>query len=135
MKDEFFNTRCRNCKYYGCNECTLLARASIDQIDTCILDWNLIKAIEPNSLDEFVFFNNPIQYLQYLGYREKENYPKAGDTVLTLSAGFSTSRTGKFLTVDGSDDYQIFLSEGGKRKYSVQKERWYLKLFNLSNVV
>ena len=68
--------------------------------------------------------------MSYLGFKEKENYPKPGETVLTLNGGFSSYDSGKFLKVDSEDDKQIFLSDN-VWKYCVSKIEWWKKLFKI----
>lgn len=89
--------RCLKCQYYGRNVCPLMAGADTFKIDKCILEYDTIKDIKENSLDYFVFYNNPVEYLSYLGFKEKDNYPVPGQKVLTLTAGFSSSYSGKFV--------------------------------------
>ena len=71
---EFENRqRCLRCKYYSRNVCPLMAEADVFKINKCILEYDEIKSIKENSLDNFVFYNNPIEYLSYLGFKDKEN--------------------------------------------------------------
>lgn len=123
--------RCLQCQYYSRNVCPLMADADVFKIDRCILDYEEIKEIEEHSLAAFVFYNNPAEYLSYLGFKDKDNYPAAGDIVLTLTSGFSSCHSGKFLTVDSEDDVQIFLSDK-INTYSVSKLDWWKKLFKLT---
>ena len=123
--------RCLECKYYGCNVCPLMAGADVFEINKCILEYDAIKKIPKNSLDEFVFYNNPIMYFAYLGYIDKENYPGPGEEVITLSIGFSSSYTGKFLVVTREDDNQIFLQDKYGKEYCVVKSAWWKKLFKI----
>lgn len=123
--------RCLRCKYYGANICPLMAGADVFQIDKCILDYEKIKTIKEGSLDSFIFYSNPTEYLSYLGYIEKENYPQIGQTVLTLTSGFSSYYSGKFIKVDSEDDIQIFLSDS-VGKYCVGKDEWWKKLFKIT---
>lgn len=125
--------RCLKCKYYRANTCPLLADADVFKIDKCILEYETIKAIKDDSLDAFIFYGNPIEYLQYLGYKEKENYPKQGDVVLTLTSGFHSSHSGKFITVNSEDDNQIFLSDN-VGQYCVSKAEWWKKLFKIETI-
>lgn len=124
--------RCLQCRYYGVNVCPLLADADVFKINKCILEYESIKAIKENSLDAFIFYSNAKEYLSYLGFKERENYPKPGDTVLTLTGGFSTYYSGKFLSVDSEDDIQIFLSDSAGT-YCVSKAEWWKKLFKIEN--
>lgn len=123
--------RCLQCRYYSSNVCPLMAGADVFQIDKCILEYEKIKAIQEESLDSFIFYNNSREYLSYLGYREKENYPKVGQTVLTLTSGFSSYYSGKFIKVDSEDDIQLFLSDS-VGKYCVGKDEWWEKLFKIT---
>lgn len=123
--------RCLQCKHYGANVCPLMAGADVFKIDKCILEYEEIKAIKNESLDSFIFYSNPIEYLSYLGYREKDNYPQAGQTVLTLTSGFSSYYSGKFIKVDSEDDIQLFLSDN-VGKYCVRKDEWWKKLFKIT---
>lgn len=130
--DELDNRkRCLQCQYYSRNACPLMANADVFKINKCILDYEEIKEIEENSLDAFVFYNNPVEYLSYLGFKDKDNYPSAGHIVLTLTAGFSSHYSGKFLQVDSEDDYQIFLSDE-IGEYCVSKLEWWKKLFKVN---
>lgn len=138
MTDKYVENRkrCIACKYYGCNVCPLMADASTGCIDRCILDYDIIKAIQPRSLDEFIFHKNSIEYLQYIGKKDADNYPKKGELCLTLTAGFSSAYSGKFVQVIDEDDIQIFLTdadvgEGARKdaKYCVEKKDWYMRLF------
>ena len=123
--------RCLQCKYYGHNVCPLMADADVFKINKCILEYDAIKSIRENSLDHFVFYNNPVEYLSYLGYVDKESYPEPGQMVLTLTGGFGTYYSGRFLNVDSEDEYQIFLTDGSHR-YCVAKDIWWKKLFKVS---
>lgn len=123
--------RCLQCRYYTSNICPLMVGADTFKIDRCILEYEDIKAIKEGSLDSFVFYNNPREYLSYLGYKEKENYPRAGQTVLTLTSGFNSCYSGKFIKVDSEDDIQIFLSDS-VGKYCVSKDEWWKKLFKIT---
>lgn len=123
--------RCLKCMYYGHNVCPLMAGADVFQIDKCILEYEEIKAIRDGSLDSFIFYRNPAEYLSYLGYREKEKYPQVGQTVLTLTSGFRSCYSGKFVKVDSEDDIQIFLSDYAG-KYCVCKDEWWKKLFKIT---
>lgn len=78
-----------------------------------------------------MFYNNPVEYLSYLGFKDKDNYPGAGLIVLTLTAGFSSSYSGKLLQVDSEDDMQIFLSDK-IGEYCVSKLEWWKKLFKVN---
>lgn len=122
--------RCLQCKYCQINTCFLLANANISKINKCILECEEIKSIQENSLDHFIFYNNPMEYLSYLGYKDKENYPKPGQTVITLTGGFGSYNYGKILTVHSEDDIQIFLSDNFG-EYCVQKSKWWRKLFKI----
>lgn len=124
--------RCLKCKYYGRNVCPLMAGADVFQIDKCILDYKAIKSIKENSLDSFIFYSNPAEYLSYLSFKDKEHYPKVGSTVLTLTGGFSSVYSGKFLTVDSEDNIQIFLHDN-YGQYCVAKADWWRKLFKIQN--
>lgn len=127
--------RCLQCKYYGCNMCPLLANADVFKIDKCILEYDVIKSIRPGTLDHFLFRRNAIEYLSYLGWRDKENYPKIGEKVITLTSGFSSVYPGKFLVVVSEDSHQLFLEDvnklPGAHQYCVLKEVWYDKLFKI----
>lgn len=123
--------RCLKCKYYGRNVCPLMAGADVFQIDKCILEYDEIKAIKDESLDSFIFYQSPEEYLSYIGYKEKEKYPQVGQTVLTLTSGFASYYPGKFLKVDSEDDIQIFLSDYAG-KYCVGKDEWWKKLFKIT---
>ena len=122
--------RCLQCKYYSRNICPLMAEADVFKINKCILEYDEIKSIKENSLDNFVFYNNPIEYLSYLGFKDKENYPKPNSIVLTLTGGFRSHHSGKIIRVDSEDDIQIFLSDS-VGKYCVAKSEWWKKLFKL----
>ena len=129
--------RCIACKYYGVNRCPLLADASVSEIDKCILEYDSIKSIKSGSLDEFIYYNltTSKHYLSYLGWKDKENYPKVGETVATLRNGFGSLYSGKFLKVIEENDVQLFLcdlhSSGEERQYGVTKEDWYKSLFKI----
>ena len=66
--------RCLKCGYYGRNVCPLMGDADVFQIENCILEYKDIKSLKDGTLDYFVFWINPLMYLSYLGYKEKENY-------------------------------------------------------------
>ena len=51
--------RCLQCKYYSRNSCPLMAEADVFKINKCILEYDVIKSLTENSLDHFVFYNNP----------------------------------------------------------------------------
>lgn len=129
--DEIKNRkRCLQCKHYGMNVCPLMADADVFKIDKCILEYDKIKSIKEGTLDWFVFLSNPKLYLSYIGYMDKENYPKIGETVLTLTSGFSSRYSGKFLHVASEDSIQIFL-EDSAGEYCVSKESWWKRLFKV----
>lgn len=132
--------RCLNCKYYGRNVCPLMAEADVFKIDNCILENDEIKAIKKDSLDEFIFFKNPIEYLSYLMYKRKDKLPEVGQTVITLKSGFSSYYSGKFLKVVRVEElnpnfYQINLNdlfdEDDEEKYGVTSDDWYNQIFIL----
>ena len=123
--------RCLQCRYYSSNVCPLMAGADVFLIDKCILEYEEIKTIQEDSLDNFIFYNNPREYLSYLGYKEKENYPKEGQTVLALTSGFNSRYSGKFIKVDSEDDKQLFLSDS-VGKYCVSKAEWWKELFKVA---
>ena len=104
--------------------------ADVFGIEKCILEHKDIKSLKEGTLDHFVFWTEPLMYLSYLGYKEKENYPQVGETVLTLTGGFSCFNPGKFLHVDSEDNIQLFLSDE-YGKYAVSKNAWWKKLFKL----
>lgn len=104
--------------------------ADVFQIENCILEREEIKSLKEGTLDYFVFWSDPLLYLSYLGYKEKAEYPKVGQTVLTLTGGFSSLNPGKFLHIDSEDDIQLFLSDEDGN-YVVSKDVWWKKLFKL----
>lgn len=121
---------CHECEYNKRCTCSLLNYVRVSRLmeytNKCILDYKDIKSIQEGSLDYFIFSDNSKKYLSYLGYKDKENYPKSGDIVLALN-GFSYA---KLLKVDSEDDVQIFLSdEDGE--YCVEKDGWWNYLFKL----
>ena len=122
--------RCLKCEYYKRNVCPLMGGADVFQIENCIFENKDIKSLKEGTLDYFVFWNNPSEYLSYLGYKEKEIYPKTGQKVLTLTGGFSSLNPGKFLYIDSEDDIQLFLSDADGH-YVVSKDEWWKKLFKL----
>ena len=130
---------CSECKYNRRCTCSLLNYVRIPQLteytDKCILDYEDIKSIHEGSLDYFIFSNNPKKYLSYLGYKDKENYPKSGDIVLALSGSFEYN---KLLRVHSEDGIQIFLSDidnehylEEEAEYCVEKDVWWNYLFKL----
>ena len=85
MEHEDRYERCLKCRYHSIYGCSLMGDALETHIEKCILDYDAIKAITSGSLDEYIFFRNPLEYLSWLGYKDKENYPKPGQMVLTLN--------------------------------------------------
>lgn len=122
--------RCLNCEFYKRNLCPLMGGADVFQIENCILEREEIKSLKEGTLDYFVFWSDPLLYLSYLGYKEKAEYPKVGQTVLTLTGGFSSLNPGKFLHIDSEDDIQLFLSDEDGN-YVVSKDVWWKRLFKL----
>lgn len=122
--------RCLGCKFYGRNVCPLMGGADVFQIEKCILEYEEIKSLKEETLDSFVFWRNPLEYLSYLGYRDKENYPVSGETVLTLTGGFSNVNPGKFIHVDSEDDTMLYLSDK-IGSYCVAKDEWWKRLFRI----
>lgn len=120
--------RCLTCKFYSMNRCPMLAEADVGAIDKCILEYDAVKSIQSNSMEEFVFYNYPIIFLQW---SNKGKSLEVGDRVITLRGGFGTSYPGKFLTVTHFDNYQYFFTDG-KGNYCVQKDEWNMSVFKLS---
>jgi hypothetical protein len=119
--------RCLACEHYGTNVCPLLANADVFAIDKCIFEYDDVKNIQPNSIEEFIFHNYPIIFLQWNG---KGKTLEVGDKVITLRGGFGTFNSGKFLTVTKIDKYQYWFTDGNK-SYCVQKDKWYMSVFKL----
>lgn len=130
--------RCLTCEFYGKNICPLMVGADVFQIDNCILNKKEIKELPKDSLDEFIFYKNPLEYLSYLMYKRKDILPEVGQVVITLSAGFSSYYSGKFLKVTSlrklnSDLYEINLVDCNDetKEFSVYSDEWYKRLFIL----
>ncbi len=120
--------RCLACKYYLMNRCPIMAEADVFSIDKCILEYDEVKSIQPNSMEEFIFNNHPIIFLQWSG---KGKSLKVGDKVITLRGGFGTIYSGKFLTVTKIDNYHYHFKDG-KHDYCIPKDEWYMALFKLT---
>lgn len=119
--------RCLVCKYYSRNRCPMFADADVGAIDKCILDYDAVKSIQPNSIEEFMFDNHPVVYLQWMG---KGKSLEIGDNVLTLRGGFGSFYGGKFLTITGASDYEYFAKDG-EYNYGINKDKWYMYVFKL----
>ena len=120
--------RCLTCKNYSMNRCPLFANADVGAIDKCILEYDEVKNIQKDSIEEFIFYNDPITYLKFIG---KGKSLEVGDRVMTLAGGFGSLYPGKFLTVTGcSDDYYWLKEEG--HEYGVDRNDWYMKVFKLT---
>ena len=131
MEHEDRYERCLKCRYHSIYGCSLMGDALETHIEKCILDYDAIKAITSGSLDEYIFFRNPLEYLSWLGYKDKENYPKPGQMVLTLTMGFGSRNPGEILTVDSCLKIEIVLIDCNGHKYAVEKSKWWDKLFKL----
>lgn len=120
--------RCLACKHYSRNCCPMMADASTSKIDKCILEYNDVKNIRPCSIEEFIFYNHPLIFLQWCG---KGKSLEVGDKVITLRGGFGTCYSGKFLTVTKSDEYHYFFTDGNN-DYALLKDEWYMSVFKLT---
>lgn len=120
--------RCIACKYYSRNRCPMLAEADIGSIDKCILEYDDVKNIKSNSLEEFIFYNYPTVFLQWMG---KGKSLEVGDSVVTLRGGFGTLYSGKFLTISDMSDNAYFAKDG-EHNYVINKDRWYMDVFKLN---
>ena len=121
--------RCLKCKYYSRN-------SDVFKIDKCILDYEVIKNIPADSLEEFIFYKYPVFYLQYIGkvqHLEKNQPLEIGDKVITLRGGFGSCYGGVFLTVTGRSDYEYYLMKENddEHKYCVSLNTWYMDVFKL----
>lgn len=123
--------RCLQCKYCNRNSCPKMADADIGLISSCILNNPLIKNIKENSLEEFLFINEPITLLSYFSYARRNDFPKAGASVVALTSGFNSSFSGKLLTVISQDDVQLFLKDENDNEYCVENDTWYKRIFVL----
>lgn len=134
MEKEARYDRCLKCSYHSLFGCSLMGDALEKHIEKCILEYASIKSIPSGSLDEFVFYGNPLEYLSWLGYKDKKNNPKPGQQVLTLTSGFGSSRPGRILTVVSDSEKEIVLSSCDSRdehKFLVEKSKWWKRLFKL----
>lgn len=126
-----------NCK--GCTHCTygvckLLAGADCSAIKKCILEYKEIKSIQEGTLDYFIINRDPKEYLSYLGWIEKEKYPKVGEKLVRLTSGFNDTRPGDFVTVvEDSDKWHIFVEDTKGVKSCIPKTTWYKDVFKLQD--
>jgi hypothetical protein len=119
--------RCLACKNHSMNQCTLFANTDIGSIDKCILEYDEVKSIQKDSIEEFIFYNAPVTYLQFLG---KGKSLEVGDRVMTLRLGFGSLDPGKLLTVTSyNDDYYWLKDE--QYEYGVHRNDWYMYVFKL----
>ena len=121
--------RCLNCEHYGLNTCPLFANADVFAIDKCILEYDEVKNIKKDSIEEFVFWNSPTTYLQFLGKGKSLN---VGDKVITLRGGFGSFDSGKFLTITDLEDDKYYFATDGKYDYCINKDKWYAQVFKLT---
>lgn len=131
------NNRIPNCKEcthcaYGC--CRLLAGAVCSSIKKCILEYEEIKSIKEGTLDYFVINKDPKEYLSYLGWREKENYPKVGEKLVRLTSGFDGALSGDIVTVvEDRSMWHIFIEDAKGVRSCIPKSDWYKDVFKLQN--
>ena len=120
--------RCIACKYYSRNRCPMFIEADVGSIDKCILEYDDVKNIKLNSLEEFIFYNYPTVFLQWMG---KSKSLEIGDNVITLRSGFGSHCSGKFLTITDISDNEYFAKDG-EHNYAINKNNWYMDVFKLS---
>lgn len=132
----------RKCKFFAQNTCKI-TNGYEEYMDKCILEYEKIKKIEKGSLEEFVFNNNPLLYLSYVGYKEKTDLPKIGQKVITLTCGFDSLEHGKILKVMNIDEKYIHLKdlydefedeyeyEDYIDEYLVDIDKWWKNIFKL----
>lgn len=124
--------RCYKCGLF--HSCPMVDDSLIKTEYGCIMEYDAINHIRESddSLDNFILENNPIEYLSYLGFKEKEKYPEPGSHVLTITGGFGSDNW-KILKVETSsnDNYISLLDENCNGKYLVMKENWWKYLFKL----
>ena len=125
--------KCFSCSFFD----TCPASRSNDY--KCFFEYSGIKAIDTmgeNSLDKFVFENNPLDYFSYLGFKEKENYPKVGSYVIIITGGFGGNPKGTMMKVVHIDDdrYICLLHENTDRRYLVEKSEWWKCMFKVEEL-
>lgn len=122
-------TGCSHCVY---GSCMLLAGVDCTKIEKCILEYAEIKSIQMDTLDYFIINRDPKTYLNYLGWKEKENYPKVGEKLVRLTSGFDSAKPGDIVTVVEDDDqWHIFIQDERDIKSCIPKSDWYKDVFRL----
>lgn len=126
--------RCLACKYYGMNVCPLMMKTDVFEIDNCILDLSEVKDLKEGSPEWFMFNNNPVMFLRYINFINKENLPEIGTKVFTLRAGFG-GIGGDIRYVTGIRDGYIRLSHNkDSEEYGVglsEINSWYNDFFKM----
>lgn len=122
--------RCLKCSHRSAYGCEMLAQTDVENINKCILEYPEIKSIQEDTLDHFIFYNNPVEYLSYIGSKDEDGL-QVGDRVITLRGGFGTCLTGKQLEVIDVDDVQFTLKDRKGDLYCVETCNWFLSLFKI----
>lgn len=131
--------RCLNCKYLSKTWddipiCRLLCSAPIEKLDKCILDYDAIKNIMPDSFEDFMLRTYPKSLLQFIA---KNQILAVGDTVVvldTIQHPVESAKTGDILTVSDVHFDRYTLTDG-KHEYTAYCHNWYLHLFKLEQSV
>lgn len=120
--------RCHSCPHskYG-GYCSLLFLTDFTRCEKCILDYDIVKNIKPNSIEEFLFDNGDIKPL--LQFSNKGKPLNVGDIVMTLRAGFGSSDPGKLLRVVDtfpSGEYKLenIFHKVSNNSYGLRKDWW-----------
>lgn len=105
-----------------------ISHANRQHLVKCLLEYDELKDIKKDSIEEFVFLNSPITYLRFIG---KGKTLDVGDLVMTLRGGFGSCNNGKLLNIIESDNDKYYLATDGKYSYCIEKDTWYMSVFKL----
>lgn len=130
--------RCLNCRRDGDSNycyCRKFLQADLSRLEKCIMDYDCIKNIKPDSAEEFMFNNNQQLFYQYVN---RGKILEVGDIVITLRPGFGSSGPGKLLRITKTHGYGDYYSaeavypnqNDSSLGYGIQPE-WWLDAFKI----
>lgn len=96
--------RCLHCRRDGDSDhcyCRKFLDADLSRLEKCIMDYDCMNSIKPDSAEEFMFNNNQKLFFQYVN---RNKTLKVGDLVITLRTGFGQIGPGKILRITKIDE-------------------------------